>query len=304
MRMGRRRRGRRIDGWLVLDKPAGMTSAEAVDEVKRIVKPQKAGHAGTLDPLATGVLAIALGEATKTVPYLMGAPKHYRFTLRFGEERDTDDAEGAVTATSDARPTSEQLDAALPPFRGEIQQVPPTYAALKIGGERAYDLARRGEKVELEARTVRVDRLERRSEVEGDEVELEMVCGKGTYVRAIARDLGRALGCHAHVSSLRRTALGPFGEEDAVSLEVVRETDERRALFDLLHPVGAALATLPPVALHEDEAGQLRAGQPVHVGGAIDEPGPVEVRVEVDGRVVGIASYAHGVIRPVRNFTQ
>jgi tRNA pseudouridine55 synthase len=300
--MGRRRRGRRIDGWLNLDKPAGMTSAEAVDEVKKLTKPQKAGHAGTLDPLATGVLAIAFGQATKTVPYLMGAPKHYRFKVRFGEERDTDDAEGKVTSSSEDRPDRAAIEGALPAFVGDIEQVPPTYAALKIGGERAYDLARRGEAPVLEARPVHVDSLALVGDAEEDEAELELVCGKGTYVRAIARDLGRALGCYGYVCALRRTRLGPFAAEDALSLEQLAEAEERRALFDHLHPVATALSAFPTVELDVDEAEALSSGQQVHVGGAIDEPGPVEVRVMVGDRLVAVGSYAHGVVRPVRVF--
>jgi tRNA pseudouridine55 synthase len=301
--MGRRRRGRRIDGWLVLDKPEGLTSARAVDEVKAIVKPQKAGHAGTLDPLATGVLMVALGEATKTVPYLMSASKHYRFTVSFGEERDTDDAEGRPVQTSARRPGTEEVEAVLGEFTGELQQVPPTFAAIKIGGERAYDLARRGERVALEARTVRVERLELLGPVTEGRAELALVCGKGTYVRAIARDLGRRLGCYGYVSRLRRTRLGPFPEEEAVGLDALREADERRALFDLLRPVGDALADLPAVVLAPDEVERLRSGQTVHVGGALDEPGPTDVRVLFQDRAIAIASYAHGVIRPVRVLT-
>lgn len=302
--MGRRRRGRRIDGWLVLDKPAGMTSAAAVDEVKRLVKPQKAGHAGTLDPLATGILAVALGQATKTVPYLMGAPKHYRFTIRFGEERDTDDAEGKVTQESDARPTREALEAALPGYVGDIQQVPPAYAAVKIDGQRAYDLARRGEAPVMEPRPVHVESLALLGDVEGDEAEFDLVCGKGTYVRAIARDLGRELGCFAHVSKLRRTGLGPFDDAGSITFEQLQEAEDRRGLFDILHPVAAALAAYPMIEIQADEAEELSSGQQVHVGSALDEPGPVEVRVMHADRLVAVGSFAHGVLRPVRVFPQ
>lgn len=213
MRRRSRRSGRRIDGWLVVDKPKGITSTHVVNIVKRLTQAQKAGHGGTLDPLATGVLPIALGEATKTVAYIMDALKRYRFTVRFGEARNTDDAEGEVVATSDRRPADEEIEAALPAFVGEIMQRPPSFAAVKIGGERAYDLARRGERVELEARPITIHSLLLVERSDPDHATFEAVCGKGAYVRALARDLGERLGCYAHVSELRRLSVGPFDVE-------------------------------------------------------------------------------------------
>ena len=199
---------RDVHGWVVLDKPVGMTSTHAVSIMKRLFSARRCGHAGTLDPLASGALPIAMGEATKTVPFVMDGRKLYRFTVRWGEERDTDDAEGRVTETSDRRPTADEIRAQLPAFTGAIQQVPPRFSAIKIEGERAYDLARDGEVVELKARPVEISRLEVVETPDADHTVLEAECGKGTYVRALARDLGRALGCFGHVSALRRVAVG------------------------------------------------------------------------------------------------
>jgi len=271
---GRRGRGQRrddrprapkrdLDGWVLLDKPVGMTSTQAVGAVKRLFGAKKAGHAGTLDPLASGCLPIAFGEATKTVPYVMDGRKTYRFTVRFGIETDTDDAEGKPVATSDARPTDEAIIAALPAFRGEIMQVPPAYSALKIAGERAYDLAREGEEVKLEARPVSIFRIDLVERPDADHAVLEAECGKGTYVRAIARDLGRMLGCHGHVSALRRACVGPFLEEDLVPLTEIEERmaagDE--ALMEVLDPVEFALEELPELNVTPPDAHRLRCGQ-------------------------------------------
>jgi tRNA pseudouridine55 synthase len=213
--MARRRTGRDISGWLVVDKPAGITSTAVVNKVKWALQAQKAGHAGTLDPAATGVLAVALGEATKTVPYITDAQKCYRFRVRFGAATTTDDAEGTVIATSDLRPTDAEIAAALPAFRGEIAQVPPQFSAVKIDGERAYDLAREGEVMDIAARPLWVESLEMTGRPDADHADFEMVCGKGGYVRAIARDLGAALGCCGHVAWLRRTWSGPFDAGEA-----------------------------------------------------------------------------------------
>ena len=212
--MARRRKGQAVSGWLIFDKPQGMTSTKAVSRLKRLYDAAKAGHAGTLDPLATGILPIAFGEATKTVPFVMDGIKAYRFTVRFGAETDTDDAEGKITATSERRPTRAEIEAALPHFTGEITQVPPRYSALKVEGARAYDLARDEEDFELAPRTVVIDRLDLVEHPDPDHCVLEAECGKGTYVRALARDLGRALHCLGHVEVLRRTRVGFFREED------------------------------------------------------------------------------------------
>jgi tRNA pseudouridine55 synthase len=214
-----RRVKRDVHGWIVLDKAVGMTSTQAVGAVKRLFSCKRAGHAGTLDPLATGCLPIALGEATKTVPFVMNGRKTYRFVVRWGQERDTDDAEGRIVAESRARPGRVDIEALLPSYTGTIAQVPPRYSAIKIAGERAYDLARDGEAVELAARPVDIHRLELVNSSDTDHAEFEAECGKGTYVRALARDLGRALGCLGHIEALRRTAVGPFGENDMISLD-------------------------------------------------------------------------------------
>ena len=308
-RRGSRRKGRPIHGWLALDKPRGLTSSRVVERVRRITGAAKAGHAGTLDPLATGVLAVAFGEATKTVSHVMAAPKHYRFTLRFGEERDTDDAEGAVTATSDQRPTAAEIEAALPASIGEIDQVPPTYAAVKVEGERAYDLARRGEAVALAPRRVRIDLLRLLAMPDPDRAEFEMACGQGAYVRAVARDLGRRLGCLAHVETLCRTRVGAFRLENAVSLEALARLVEDDALPQALVPLAAALEGLPAFALTEPQATRLRAGQRVRIApglitGGGQHPGaePGVVRATAAGRLVALARLEDAELCPLRVF--
>ncbi|MDF1585350.1 tRNA pseudouridine(55) synthase TruB [Geminicoccaceae bacterium 1502E] len=304
--MGRRSKGRPINGWLVVDKGVGITSTQVVNRVKWLTQAQKVGHGGTLDPLATGVLPIAMGEATKTVAYVMDARKGYRFTVRFGESRDTDDAEGEVLASSELRPSDEAIEAALAPFRGEIQQRPPIYAAVKIQGERAYDLARRGEKVELEPRPVRIDRLDFVRRVDADHAEFEMECGKGTYVRALARDLGEVLGCHAHVSKLRRTAVGGFTLEHAVSLNALEGVVQEDSLPQVLVSVATALAGIPALAVTEPQALRLRAGQPIRVspglfGGEQPSAGGT-VLITQGGDVVAIGRFDDGEVSPLRVF--
>src|SRR6188474_1843287 len=238
----RKRDKRDVHGWVVLDKPVGMTSTHAVAVVKRLFAAKRAGHAGTLDPLATGVLPIALGEATKTVPFVVEGSKVYRFTVRFGIETNTDDAEGKVTASSDRRPSSPEIEATLPRFTGEIIQVPPRFSALKVEGARAYELARDEEQFELEPRPVSIARLTLVAHPDKDHCILETECGKGTYVRALARDLGRALGSHGHVAALRRTRVGPFREDKAVSVERLEAlASDRDALVAALEPVEIAL---------------------------------------------------------------
>lgn len=259
------RKGRPVNGWLIIDKDAGITSTRVVGVVKRLTQAQKAGHGGTLDPLATGILPIALGEATKTVPYVMDSRKAYRFTVRLGEARDTDDAEGAVTGRSDSRPGDADIRAALPAFTGLIQQRPPVYAAVKVQGERAYDLARRGESVALEPREVRIDELRLVERLDADNLELEMTCGKGAYVRAVARDLGERLGCLAHVIQLRRTAVGPFGLDQATTLAALEQIVADDSLLQILVPVATALAGIPALAVTEPQAFRLLAGQPIVV---------------------------------------
>lgn len=261
--MGRKRKGRDISGWLVVDKPAGMTSTAVVNKVKWAFNANKAGHAGTLDPDATGVLAVALGEATKTVPYITDALKAYRFCVRLGQSTNTDDAEGEVISESADRPTDEQIKDALPQFLGDIMQVPPKFSAVKIDGERAYKLARADEDFEIAARPLWVEELLMEDRPDADHVVLEMVCGKGGYVRSIARDLGAALGCHGHVEWLRRVWSGPFdADEDGITIEQIDEMAKTPELDEFLRPVEDGLADLPEVKATDQGAVRLRNGNP------------------------------------------
>ncbi len=261
--MARKRKGVDIHGWLILDKPFDMTSNEALGKVKRLLNPKKAGHAGTLDPLATGVLPIALGEATKTSAFAMEGEKVYRFTVKWGASTDTLDAEGEIVARSDKRPGREEIEQALPAFIGEIEQVPPAYSAIKVDGARAYDLARAGETVELEARIIRIDALELCDMPSADEAVFEMTCGKGSYVRAVVRDLAAALGCEGHVGALRRLQVGPFDVEDAIGLEVLEQFVHKGALADGILPVETALDDIPALAVTGEEAARLKQGRAI-----------------------------------------
>ena len=305
--MGRRKAtGRPIHGWLVIDKSGGITSTQAVTVVKRLTQAQKVGHGGTLDPLATGVLPIAMGDATKTVPYIMDAAKAYDFTLRLGEQRDTDDATGALVAGSELRPDDAAIAAALGVFRGPIQQVPPRFAAVKIQGERAYDIARRGEVVELAPREVRIDELELVGRPDADHAVFRMRCGKGTYVRAIARDLGLALGCLAHVTALRRTEVGPFHAEDAISLESLASIVTEDSLPQVLVPVTTALAGIPALAVTEPQALRLRAGQAIRIAPALLGEATAEaatVRAMRAGELIALARLEGAELLPVRVFS-
>jgi tRNA pseudouridine55 synthase len=261
--MARRRRGQKVDGWLILDKHAGITSTSAVAAVRRFFDAAKAGHGGTLDPLATGLLPIALGEATKTVPYVMDGMKTYRFTLKFGEARATDDAEGAVIATSERRPEDDEIRAALAEFRGTIMQRPPIYSALKIDGQRAYDLARAGEAVELAPREALIERFELIGRPDADHALFEVRSGKGAYMRSLARDLAEAVGSRGHVSALRRIAVGPFGEVHGISLDSLEALGHIAAASRHLLPVATALDDIPALAVSDSEASRLRCGQAV-----------------------------------------
>ena len=299
--------GRPINGWLVIDKAPDMTSTQVVAEVKRLTEAQKVGHGGTLDPLATGVLPIAMGEATKTVAYVMDAPKAYAFTLRFGEARDTDDAAGEVVAVSDLRPSDDEIRTALPQFIGLIQQVPPQYAAVKVQGERAYDIARRGETVELAAREIRIDRLDLVERPDPDHAVFRMSCGKGAYVRAIARDLGRVLGCHAHVSALRRTEVGGFNTGNAITLDGLARIVEDDSLPQVLVPMTTALAGIPALAVTEPQALRLRSGQSVRMTPALvgEEAGEAAtVRAMRAGELIALARLEGMELSPVRVFHQ
>lgn len=295
---------RDIDGWVLLDKPIGMTSTQAVSVVKRLFNAKKAGHAGTLDPLASGCLPIAFGEATKTVPYVMDGQKTYRFTVRFGTEMDTDDAEGTPVATSDVRPSDDDILDALEQFRGEVMQVPPAYSALKIAGARAYDLAREGEQVVLEARPVVIHRLDLVARPDADHAVLEAECGKGTYVRAIARDLGRMLGTCGHVSMLRRAAVGAFLEEHLVTLDDLRARADagEGPLFEALDPLDCALEELPQLSVSPQDAHRLRCGQNVFLRGRDAPIFDGHVAVSCQGSLIAIGDMVEGEIRPHRVF--
>jgi tRNA pseudouridine55 synthase len=298
---------RDVNGWCILDKPVGMTSTHAVSVVKRLYQAKRAGHAGTLDPLASGLLPIALGEATKTVPFVMDGRKTYRFTVRWGEERDTDDCEGRATANSDERPTPDAIRALLARFTGTIEQVPPRYSAIKVDGERAYDLARSGEIVELAARPVDIHRLEIVETPDADHTVLAAECGKGTYVRAIARDMGRVLGCYGHVSALRRTGVGQFQEADAAQLADLQaaapaEDGDRTALTALLQPVDAGLRSIPSLGVSRADAARLARGQAVLLRGRDAPIMQGFVAVSTHGDLIALAEFEQGELRPRRIF--
>lgn len=323
--MGRRgkKKGRPISGWLVLDKPIGMGSTEAVSKIKWLFQADKAGHAGTLDPLASGMLPIALGEATKTVPYVQDGAKIYRFTVAWGEERSTDDLEGPVTKNSEQRPSETDVRALLPKYTGVIMQTPPQFSAIKIAGERAYDLAREGETVDIPAREVEIGRLEI-IEHGADHTIFEIECGKGTYVRSLARDLGRDLGCFGHISELRRIEVDPFTAEDFVTLaelEAARfgnpgeesvesvEADDAvdvpvdfSAIDALLVDTSAALDCLPQVAISDDAATKIRLGNPVIIRGRDAPVEAEEACATARGKLVAIGAIEQGMFKPKRVF--
>lgn len=287
-----------VTGWLVIDKSVGPTSSRVVAMAKRLLRARKAGHGGTLDPLATGVLPIAFGEATKTVAYVMGGPKQYRFTIGWGAARTTDDAAGEVTAYSDARPTEEMIRAVLGEFVGAVEQMPPAYSALKIGGQRAYALARRGQAPDLEARTVRIDRLTLLDQPQRDSARFEVDCGKGTYVRALARDLAMRLGTFGHVTALRRTRSGPFTEEHAISVENLADLGHSLARVRHLLPLESALDDIPALSIDGADADRLRCGQTIRVRNTEDGA----VFVVTAGQPVALAHVDNGIARPERVF--
>lgn len=296
-----RKKGRDISGWLVVDKPAGVTSTTVVNKVRWALDAKKAGHAGTLDPAATGVLAVALGEATKTVPYITDALKCYRFAVRLGAATNTDDAEGTVIATSEARPTDADIAAALPAFVGDIQQVPPQFSAVKVEGERAYDLARAGEEMDLAARPLYVESLVQVARPDADTVELELVCGKGGYVRSIARDLGQALGCLGHVLWLRRVWSGPFEAEDGLSLEDIDRLARTPDLDARVLPLEVGLADLPELRATPEGAMRLRNGNPGMVIAADADYGD-EAWASFQGKPIAVGIYKSGELHPSRVF--
>ncbi len=298
--MARGRKGRAVNGWVIVDKPAGIGSTTVVNKIRWAFEAQKAGHAGTLDPAATGLLAVALGEATKAIPYVMDALKSYAFTVRWGAATTTDDAEGAVIGTSDLRPGDDAIKAALGAYVGEIMQVPPAFSAVKVDGERAYDLAREGEAVELQARPLWVDELVLTDRPDADHASFEMVCGKGGYVRSIARDLGRDLGCLGHVVSLRRLWSGPFDLEGAVTLDQVEALARSEGIDALLRPVEDGLADLPEVRVADVALARLKNGNPV--------PGVPQEALDYDaecwashgGRAVALGRWRGGEFHPAR----
>ena len=305
-----KKKGRPVSGWVVLDKPVGLGSTEAVSRVKWLFQAEKAGHAGTLDPLASGMLPIALGEATKTVPYVMDGTKVYRFTVAWGEERSTDDREGPVTRSSDRRPDDAAIHALLPKYTGVILQTPPQFSAIKIDGERAYDVARDGGAVDIPPREVEIDRLDLVESRDGSSV-FEIECGKGTYVRSLARDLGRDLGCYGHVAELRRTEVEPFTAEDFVTLDEIEaargdatdpETIDFGKLDALLVDTGAALDALPQIAVSDDAAARIRLGNAVILRGRDAPVQADEACATARGKLVAIGSIEAGMFQPKRVF--
>ncbi|MFY0623262.1 MAG: tRNA pseudouridine(55) synthase TruB [Pelagimonas sp.] len=301
--MGRKRKGRDISGWLIVDKPAGITSTSVVNKVRWAMEAKKAGHAGTLDPEATGVLAVALGEATKTVPYITDALKAYRFVVRLGQATNTDDAEGEVIAQSDLRPSDDEIKEALHGFVGDIQQVPPQFSAVRIDGERAYKRARDGEEMELAARPLYVDELVMISRPDADHVELEMTCGKGGYVRSIARDLGAALGCKGHVLWLRRIWSGPFQADQGLSIEQIDEMAKTLALDAYLQPLEIGLDDLPELRTTAEGAAKLRNGNPGMVFPGDAEYGD-ESWASLEGEAIAVGVYKSGELHPSRVFVK
>ena len=303
----RRKHGRPLNGWLVVDKPPGMTSTDVVNRVRRGFDAQKAGHGGTLDPLATGVLPVAFGHATKTVPYVMDGTKLYRFTLRLGDARDTDDADGQGGATTAARPTDAQIAAAVLAFLGDIMQVPPAYSAIKVAGERAYDMAREGRAPALEPRPARVDRFALVERPDADTAIFEVQSGKGVYMRSLARDLAQACGTLGHVAALRRLRVGPFTESQAISLDkCVMQADNAPASPNLLLPVATALADIPALALTEAEVFGLSNGQAINL---VDLMGRIPQAADPNGglaramagtRVIGLCRLSDGWLKPER----
>ena len=299
-----RREKRDVHGWLVLDKPVGVTSTTAVAILKRLTRAKKVGHAGTLDPLASGLLPIAFGEATKTVSYVMDGEKAYRFKVRWGVETDTDDAEGKPVAETAARPTRGEIEAALPAFTGIIEQTPPKFSAIKVEGERAYDLARAGEDVSLAARPVEIHSLRLIGQPDTDHAVFEAECGKGTYVRAIARDLGRALGCLGHVCELRRTRVGSFSENAAIALDDVEKLAESSpdTLIGALLPVASSLSMMPSVSVGPDDAQRIRMGQSVFLRGRDAPVLEGTVTVSARGALIALADVEQGALKPKRIF--
>jgi len=295
----KRKKGNPIHGWVVLDKPYNVGSTPMVGKIRWLFQAQKAGHAGTLDPLASGILPIALGEATKTVPFMMDAVKSYIFEITWGETRTTQDAEGEITATSEVRPTEADIRAALSDFRGDIDQIPPKFSAIKIDGKRAYDLARAGENIEIKSRPVRIDRFDL-IEAKTDMARFEVDCGKGTYIRSLARDLAAQLGACGYVSLLRRTRVGPFTLDQSITLDVLEEMCDRARVLDGLHPVSTALDDIPVLAVTEIDAIHLKHGRSITAPSQFSDISMI--RVEWDGTLIALCSPRDGTLVPKRVF--
>ena len=309
--MGKRKKGDPVAGWVNLDKPRGLTSTQALGKVRRALNAQKTGHAGTLDPLATGVLPIALGEATKTIPFMQDAFKTYEFTITWGEQRDTDDSEGEIIETSDHRPTKQDIVALLARYTGEIEQVPPKFSAIKIDGERAYDIARDGDDPKLQPRTVFIEALTL-LEAREHQADFEMTCGKGTYVRSLARDMGKDLGTKGYISALKRTKVGPFTAENAISLDKLCEMDYVAARNEALLPLDTVLDDIPALDLKEEETAKLRSGQVLSFVSKPDferleksglgQKEAITALARYDGKPIALVETESADIRPVRVF--
>ncbi|WP_310618407.1 tRNA pseudouridine(55) synthase TruB [Flexibacterium corallicola] len=301
-----------VNGWLVLDKPLNLTSNQALGKLKRVFNPEKVGHAGTLDPLASGCLPIAFGEATKTVPFVMGGRKVYQFEVTWGTQTSTDDAEGDVIASSDQRPTREEIENVLPQFQGEIMQVPPKFSAIKVDGNRAYDLARDGKDVELEARPIDIHRLTLREIIDENKAVFEAECGKGTYVRSLARDIALELGTRGYVTGLRRLLVGSFGEADMVTLEELEDAAgqleegqsplESAELMEALLPVESGLSLLEGVTVNGEAAQRLKRGMPIILRGANAPIGPEDIYVTSGGTLIAFGEVSKGEFKPKRVF--
>jgi len=306
--MARRKKGIPIHGWLVIDKPLEMSSNYVVGKVRWLTKAQKVGHGGTLDPLATGILPLAFGEATKTVSYVMDGSKTYRFTVCWGESRNTDDAEGTVVETSDKRPTAEEIKAILPEFMGAIEQIPPIFSALKIDGQRAYKLAREDVDIKMTARTVQIDRLELVECIDSNHATFEVDCGKGTYVRSLGRDFGAKLGCFGYISALRRTKVGPFDEKCAISLDSLEQIVHSDALLNSLLAIETVLDDIPALALVEEEAHKIRQGNALDVVVMADRldftnmTSDQVICLMFEGKIVALSRMVEGQVRPFRVF--
>ncbi|MDG2242593.1 MAG: tRNA pseudouridine(55) synthase TruB [Rhodospirillaceae bacterium] len=305
--MARKRRGQPISGWLALDKPHGLTSTQALGKARRLMDAAKAGHGGTLDPLATGILPIAFGDATKTVSFAMDSQKTYHFDVIWGAATTTDDLEGEVTETSDVRPTPECINSELARFIGQVEQIPPQYSAIKVNGQRAYDLARDNQKVDLKPRTVRIDRFEYiDSDLGPDQATFEVDCGKGTYIRALVRDLAISLGTFGHIAALRRVRCGPFDEKMAISLDKLEALGHKAAGSGVLLPVETVLDDIPALALTEEEARRMSHGQSVSLFAVANRtpisgltPGAA-VQAVCGDRLIALATVADGLVKPVR----